>query len=199
MSKKSIKKDNVVEDESIKTIWIRLPYMGNHGESLTNKLLRKLRRCFKIDVKFKVLYDTRKLSSFCTTKDRIPFNQMSSVIYKIKCPGCGEKYIGKSERCFGIRMYCQGTRDNEPMFKHLHNCNEFHDLCKMFAINDVSANKYTYNIDNYILQAVLDNSKILKRFKHSIQLEFVEAYYIKLINPTINTGIAASKELVIFK
>ena len=173
--------------------------MGNHGESLTSKLLRKLRRCFKIDVKFKVLYDTRKLSSFCTTKDRIPYNQMSSVIYKIKCPGCGEKYIGKSERCFGIRMHCQGTRDNEPMFKHLHNCNEFHDLCKMFAINDVSANKYIYNIDNYILQAVLDNSKILKRFKHSIQLEFVEAYYIKLINPKINTGIAASKELVIFK
>ena len=75
------------EDDNRKTIWIRLPYMGKQGEWLTSKLLLKLKRCFKTDVKFKVIFDTRKISSFCSTKDRIPCDQTSNVIYKINCPG----------------------------------------------------------------------------------------------------------------
>ena len=58
--------ENVPEDDNRKTIWIRLPYMGKNGERLTNQLLRKLKRCFKSAVNFKVLFDTRKISSFCS-------------------------------------------------------------------------------------------------------------------------------------
>ena len=143
--------ENVPEDDDRKTISIRLPYMGKHGERLTNQLLRKLKRCFKSAVNFKVLFDTRKISSFCSTKDKIPYEQSSSVIYKINCPGCGEDYVGKSDRCFGIRMNCQGSRDNEPMFRHLHDCTKFSDLCKMLTIGDIPDNYASvFNVDNYI-------------------------------------------------
>jgi len=193
------KQQNTEIDEDAKTIWIRLPYMGNHGESLTKKLIQKIRRCLKSKskVNFKVFYENRKISSFCSTKDKIPINQTSNVIYKIVCPGCGESYIGKSERCFGIRMSCQGSRDNEPMYRHLNKCEDYLEYCKIFAVCDLS--NHRYNITSYILNTVLNNSEIIRRFRNPFQLAFLESYYIKLLKPKINVGIAASKELVLFK
>ena len=96
-------------------------------------------------------------------------------------------------------MQCQGTRDNEPMFRHLSNCPQFTDICRMLA-NDVNVGmSVNFNVKDYIYNAVLNNSRILKRFNNSVQLAFLEAYYIKLNSPSINVGIAASKELVLFK
>ena len=44
--------DNVTEDDNMKMIWIRLPYMGKQGEMITKTLLRKLKRCFKTIIVF---------------------------------------------------------------------------------------------------------------------------------------------------
>ena len=96
-------------------------------------------------------------------------------------------------------MHCQGTRDNEPMFRHLQGCTKFHDVCSMLAINDIPNNYHAFSIDDYIRHAVLNYSKIVQRHNNPVQLAFMEAYYIKLNNPKINVGIAASKELVLFK
>ena len=98
-------------------------------------------------------------------------------------------------------MHCQGTRDNEPMFRHLQSCTEFSDLCKMFTIENIPSNYSVFKVDDYIRHAVLNNSEILQRHNNNnpVQLAFMEAYYIKLNNPKINLGIAASKELVLFK
>ena len=190
-------REKETSEEDVTTIWIRLPYMGKHGELLTKKLIRKLTRCSKPNVYFKTTYDTKKISSFCTTKDKTPKDQVSGIIYQIECPGCGDKYIGKSERCFGTRLHCHGTRDNEPMYRHLYSCKRFHDYCGMFSINDIG--RHDYQIQNYILHAVLNNSKVVKRYRNSFVLQFLEAYYIKRDFPKINVGIAASKELILFK
>ena len=96
-------------------------------------------------------------------------------------------------------MHCQGTRDNEPMFRHLQGCTKFHDVCSMLVINDIPNNYHAFRVDDYIRHAVLNNSKIVQRHNNPVQLAFMEAYYIKLNNPKINVGIAASKELVLFK
>ena len=95
-------------------------------------------------------------------------------------------------------MDCQGTQDNEPMYKHLRHCDKFHDVCNLMVINDVQNNRSKFDIKNYIYHAVLNNSKILKRHNNPIELAFMEAYYIKLFHPMINIGIAASKKLVLF-
>ena len=93
----------------------------------------------------------------------------------------------------------QGTRNYEQMFKHLNCCTHFHDMCSLYAITDVSdfvpivvKNKHIYN-------AVINNSKIIHRLNNYFQLEFLEAYYIKLLSPAINYGIRSSKELSLFK
>ena len=77
--------------------WISLPYLGKEGEQLTNSLIRKLKRSFKENVKFKTVYKTNKLSIFCNTKDRVSVEQKSNVIYRITFPGCFQKYVGKTD------------------------------------------------------------------------------------------------------
>ena len=98
--KKAVQND----DESVIKIWIRLPYLGNKGEELVKTCIRKLKRCFKTNVKFVTLYDTKKCAMFCSVKDKIPTHQKSNVIYTIKCPGCGEDHIGKTDRCVVTRL-----------------------------------------------------------------------------------------------
>ena len=85
-------------------IWINLPYLGKKGEQLTNSLIRKLKISFKESIKFKTVYKTNKVSTFCNTKDSISAEQKSNVIYRITCPGCFQKYVGKTDRNFTTRL-----------------------------------------------------------------------------------------------
>ena len=73
------------DDESVKKIWTCLHYLGNEGEELVKTCIRKLKCCFKTNVKFVILYDTKKCVMFCSVKDRIAAHQKSNVIYTIKC------------------------------------------------------------------------------------------------------------------
>ena len=81
-----------------KVIWINLPYLGKRGEQLTNSLMRKLKRSFKENIKFRTVYKTNKLSMFCNTKDSISAEQKSNVIYRITYLGCFQKYVGRTNR-----------------------------------------------------------------------------------------------------
>ena len=61
-------KSNVNRNDNIssnkddrKVIWINLPYLGKKGEQLTSSLIRKLKRSFKENIKFKMVYKTNKL------------------------------------------------------------------------------------------------------------------------------------------
>ena len=82
-------KSNVNRNDNInnnkddrKVIWINPPYVGKKGEQPTNSLIRKLKRSFKENVKFKTVYKTNELSMFCNTKDSISVEQKSNVIYR---------------------------------------------------------------------------------------------------------------------
>ena len=88
-----------------------------------------------------------------------------------------------------------GTRDYEPMNKHLHNCPRISEFCAFFRICD----PYQFNKNKHVHNAVLNNCKIIHRHNNNTVLDFLEAYYIKLDKPSINFGIRASKELVLFK
>ena len=113
------KKENETE------IFFCLPYAGSKGEQLVKYCLKKIRRCLKINVKFVVVYDTKKISFYCNVKDKVPNEQKNNTVYRIRWPGCGGKYIAKTERCLISRMSENGTRDTGPMFKHLPECEMF--------------------------------------------------------------------------
>ena len=52
--------------------------------------------------------------------------------------------------------------------------------------------------DSFIHNTVINNAFILDITRNWSQLEFLEAYYIKKLNPKINNGLKASKELQLF-
>ena len=84
MLKSNVKRnDNINNKDDRKVIWINLPYLRKKDEQLTNSLIRKLKRSFKENIKFKTVYKTNKLSMFCNTKDSISAEQKSNVIYGI--------------------------------------------------------------------------------------------------------------------
>ena len=57
------------------------------------------------------------------------------------CPGCGEKYIGKTERCLISRMNEHGKQENEPIFKHLSECEIFEETGNLYAFPQCTMNK----------------------------------------------------------
>ena len=103
-------------------------------EQKVNNWLKEIRRCLKIDVKFIAIYDTKKFSPYCNVNDKVPHEQRNTIIYRITCPGCDEKYIGKTERCLISRMNEHGTRNTEPIFKHLSECQMFKETCNLYAL-----------------------------------------------------------------
>ena len=102
--------------------------MGAVGEKLVKTLKRKIQSNLARKITIRIIYTTNKLSRFCGVKDSIPEDQQSNVIYSMKCPGCGEIYVGKTNCCFGKRMDEQGTRADQPLHQHLSKCSDFNYL-----------------------------------------------------------------------
>ena len=53
---------------------------------------------------------------FCSVKDKIHIHQKANVIYTIKCPGCGEDNVGKTDRCVIRRLNEHSNRSDQPRF-----------------------------------------------------------------------------------
>ena len=98
------------------------------------------------------------------------------------------------------RMNEHGTRDIEPMFKHLSKCEMLKETCNLYALpslyNESDPNKIS--LTSHILSAVSQNHEILDFSYNWSQLLFLEAYYIKKHDLVINHGLKASKELLLF-
>ena len=62
---------NIANKNSIPTIWIQLPYVGSKGEHLLKQCIRKVKCSCTTNIKFVVLHKTKKISYFCTVKDKI--------------------------------------------------------------------------------------------------------------------------------
>ncbi len=180
-------------------IFIKVPYAGIKGEHLLRSCIQKLCRYTKKNVRFVTLFQTKKSSMFCPTKDKIPANQKANVIYKIKCPGCGEIYIGKTDRCISIRLNEHGTRSDQPMHLHLSNCSPFHEYLSILnlPLHDETSPS-TIDIRKHILNTVLNNYSIVDSNSSWSLLSFLEAFYIKRFSPALNKGLKASKELQLF-
>ena len=162
-----------------KVIWINLSYLGKKGEQLTNSLIRKLKRSFKENIKFKtVYYKTNKSLMFCNTKDSISAEQKSNVIYGITCHGFFQKYVGKTDRSLITRLDEHGTKVDQPMYQHLSNCSAFNDHIMLFTFPDAAADITIVSKEIHLHNAVINNVKILDENDKWGHLQFLEAYYI---------------------
>ena len=63
--------------------------------------INKFTRCSQEHFKFRIIWQTRKIASLFSLKDRI--SHPSNVIYEGKCETCHEHYIGETSRNFSVR------------------------------------------------------------------------------------------------
>ena len=187
------------DDESVTKIWICLPYLGNKGEELVKTCISKLKRCFKSNVKSVTLHDTKKYAMFCFIKDRIPTHRISNVIFTIKCAGCSEDYVGKTDRCVIIRLNEHSNCSDQPMFQNFQHCEAFLETMTLHQLPDIDIDVSTVNLQVHITSAVSDNWKILHSNTDWVQLCFPESLYIKQSKPKINGRLKASKFLLLFR
>ena len=192
-------KKKIRVDEEIESISMKIPYMGAEGEKLVNSLKRKLRKNVSRKLSIRIIYTTTKLSDFCSVKDKIPEEQKNDVIYNIKCPGCGQEYIGKTDCCFGVRMHEHGNKPDQPMFQHLSQCDDFKHITELYALPDLhDSNEVKIDKRSHISEAVRNNSKVVKSSRDWLELCFLESFMIKKHHSAINKGIKAAKELQLF-
>ena len=151
-----------------------------------------MKRFLKPDVKFIIMYDTKKVSYFCNNKDKIHDHQRLNIVYRFRCPGCGERYIGKTDHCLLLRINEDGSKPNQPMHDHFIQCSHFTDLFSALNAGDENFDK------NFMVNSILNNYEILATNHNWSQLLFLEALWIKKDSPKLNTGLRASRELVIF-
>ena len=162
---------NIVNKDNMPTIWIQLPYIGNKGEHLLKQCIRKVKRTCNTDIKFVILYNTKKISYYCTVKDKIPLAQKSSVIYRITCPGCLKHYVGKTDRCFHIRMSENGRKPDQPMHRHLKNCSYFQELGQLYSL-PCDGETADIDIKEHLINAVLNNCCIIDQNNNWSQVSF---------------------------
>ena len=60
------------EIDDRKIIWIRLPYLGDIGNSMKKSCYKKVQKCLKENVCFITCYETQKIAIFCSANDSIP-------------------------------------------------------------------------------------------------------------------------------
>ena len=177
-----------------------MPYIGPIGEKFAKQCIAKVRRYCKKDLKFILMYDTKKISFFCGNKDPVPKNLQSHVIYQFECLECKAKYIGKTDRCLELRLNEHSDFHTSAVGKHLNECEHFHHIVNLYNISVYSDFGHSF-IETYyhISSAIAENTPILDKNNNWTQLCFLESLYIKRLNPALNVGIKATKELNLFR
>ena len=190
---------NNTADENISKIWVRIPFLGKQGEYLVKTLIRKLQRNLTKPVKFIVIYQTKKVSYFLSKKDKIPDLERNDLVYEFSCPGCSATYIGKTVRNLRTRLTEHAQLNTSAVSEHLKTCEHARHITDLYNlydnINDLNPDK---PFSNYEL--IANNTKILQSLQHTNSniLLFLEALHIKFKRPALNSGLKASKELMLF-
>ena len=134
---------------------------------------------------------------FCSNKDKIDLLKKANVVYHFTCPGCSKKYIGKTKRNLNTRIEEHAKRkkkgEDSAIHSHLESCSYFNEYLNLFKLfyGDIDTFSHYKN-------TIINNISILDSERNWLKLLFLEAYYIKQLKPSLNTGIRASKELQLF-
>ena len=83
------------EDDDTPKIWFRVPYIGPVGEKFAKKCISKLRKCSKKELKFILMYDTKKVAFFCSNKDPVLVNLQSTSYINLNVPDVTRNILGK--------------------------------------------------------------------------------------------------------
>ena len=196
---------------------LKIPYLGKNGENLARVLKRKLARNLKQKVSIRVVFTTSKLSKFCSAKDQIPDAQKNGIIYRIKCPGCGESYVGKTECCLDKRLEEHARLTPQPMHQHLTSCADYQHIVSMFNMPDTCVdaesdsasgswrtdhgsqkNSDDHSKDDFYLESLRSSTEVIAMSSDWLTLAYLEPLMAKKYGARINGGEKAMRTLNLF-
>ena len=201
------------------TFTLKIPYMGKTGDSLARTLKRKIRQNLSKNVRLRIIFTTNKISKFCSVKDRIPDSQKKGIIYLVKCPGCGDSYVGKTECCFEKRLDEHAKLNHQPMNQHFNSCSEFKYIANLFNLPDSCTDTADppgsartcpnrrpdgRNDDStpsraaFFFETLRTNSKVLATANDWLTLAYLEPLLAKKHGARINHGEMAMRTLNLF-
>ena len=191
------------EDSEVITLWFNVPFIGSTGESLIKSFQKKIVRLLNTEkkIKIKTFFKTTQLKDFASSKDKVQLLSKSNVVYEVCCPGCGENYIGKTERTMRERSVEHAWSDPEsPMRNHLKSCPHFNHMYGLLTIFDETpVAEEPKNRRNFTIQSLQEQIKILDYDRNWNQLLYKEALNIERKNPSLNKGLKASRQLKLFR
>ena len=187
--------DESTSPQSLPKIWLRLPFIGRYGNTLTKKFINKTRRLMKGPCKFILLWKTTQVNCFLSCKDKTPSEYRNSVVYQFSCPGCKSSYIGKTDRCLITRLKEHNNRESSEINAHINSCEHFQHIKTLMELTPDS----TETINTNTTQLIFENCKIIDRSDHWSLLLYKESLAIRRRKPELNNGAKASKELIIFQ
>ena len=124
----------------------------------------------------------------------IPLLSNSGIVYEYTCPGCSERYIGKTESTLFNRTNQHAWKQKDSaVYKHFKECE---GLAHIKGLLQCDAEM----VDDKQLQinTVRDNTKIIGRSDNWRILAFKESLKIKDKKPSLNNGVKATKDLCLF-
>lgn len=133
------------------------------------------------------------ISMGCSSEDKIPTYERANTIRYVTYPRCQSNCIGKTDR----NITClneHGTPKKQPMLQHLKSL----DITSMMTFPDIESKSPVVRLANIFKQQSLITSRLLTSVAIGRNF-FLEAFYIKQIQPKINDGLKASPKLVLCK
>ena len=141
----------------------KLPFIGTYSKFVQNRI-KLLCNQFCKNTNIKLVFTSQKISSFFSTKDKMPSDLRSNVVYKFTCACCNARYVGQTTRYFNVRVQEHLHKRSNPssVFKHLDEDQKCRDACDSSCFEVLDS----------------DNS--------AFRLKVKEAIHNEWIKPTIN-------------
>ena len=106
------------KDNDNKISFIKLPYIGKFSK-FTQQKVNQLCEKFCKSTNVRVVFSPTKISSFLSTKDKIPSALKSFVVYRFICSNCQVSYVGETCRHLQERIDEHFKSKFSHIFKHL--------------------------------------------------------------------------------
>ena len=145
LKKVRLPKDDEKGEKDKNVSYFKLPYIGGYSKIVQNKINALCSRLCK-DSNIKLVFTSRKVSSFFSTKDKIPSALRSCVVYKFTCAFCNESYVGETTRHYDVRVREHLHKKSQPssVYKHLDENQNCRDACdeSCFEIIDTDTSPF---------------------------------------------------------
>ena len=160
--KRAISSNTPPDEPETETRYFKIPYNGDCSRAVTSKI-RQLANKYCKNIDIKIIFDSFKIGSLFSVKDKTPDINNSHVVYKFTCFSCNATYVGETHRHFHTRVKEHMLTDkNSAVNQHLQGSPACKALC------------------------TIDSFEILDRASTKFQLCVKEALFIKQLAPSLN-------------